>query len=264
MQMQRIKAIQEEAIVFMQEQQQKELETLKADLQRKADLKGGQEELACLRAEAQKLEAEQSEQRAKLHKEKELLEAAMQAQEEVEKEMVRIHREKGRHQEAGSLLRQTLAKETREMQTLSAESTKRKAEIDALTAAKEALQTEMEGACEMQDATKQKLEEELQELHKRKQEFAEQKQEVAEQIERAQARTKQAEEEELRVREERARMLEEERIRAALEYEAKKAQKEMDNERKRRQSEIDRLKKQIEQTRIREEAVIQEEEESPN
>jgi len=41
MQMQRLKAIQEEAI-FMQEQQQKELENLKAELQRKADLKGEQ------------------------------------------------------------------------------------------------------------------------------------------------------------------------------------------------------------------------------
>ena len=56
-------------------------------------------------------------------------------------------------------------------------------------------------------------------------------------------------------------MQEEDRIRAALEYEAQKAQQEMEKERKRRQNEIDKLKKQIETKKISEAPLIEEDEE---
>ena len=68
--------------------------------QRKADLTGEQEEIARLREEAKRLEAEQAEQRAKLRKEKESLEQSMKTQEDVEKEMQRIQTEKVKREEA--------------------------------------------------------------------------------------------------------------------------------------------------------------------
>jgi len=69
-------------------------------LQRKADLTGEQEEIERLRQEAKRLEMEQAEQRAKLAKEKESLEAAMKTQQDVEKEMLRLQTEKEKREEA--------------------------------------------------------------------------------------------------------------------------------------------------------------------
>ena len=283
MQMNRLKAIQEEAI-YMQEQQHKELENLKAELKRKADITGEQEEINKLRAEMKARESEQAEAREKLRQEKALLEEAMKANEKTEKEMQKLQAEKVKREEAERNLRQMLAMEAREMQRLQEEATNRKLELEALQAEREATLKEIEGSA------KEKMEKELEELRRRKEQLAENESQIArekqeleqlnhrreeelreleqlrkrsEEIERKQRQAKKEEEEALRIKEkqEKARLrAEEDRIRAALEHEAQKAQREMEREKKKRQNEIERLKKEIADKKISESMSIEEEE----